>query len=240
MKGTFSFLEPAPSRGDQARTRLLAAALELFSDLGPHGATVRAIARAAGQNVAAIAYYFGSKEKLYEAVLEGIVGELHGRMGDVYAEAHALRARGHATPAEAEALLDTFFRNLYLRMLSRSEVAAIGRLVVREQLKPTPGFEILYARGFRPLHEMLCHLVGVVLGMDPKTRETILRTHLLMGQAYFFTMSREAILRRLGWKNLEGEKAEWVADLLSEHLKVLLAGLKGAPPHPQLSHSKIA
>ena len=68
-----ALFSPAPGKAAQAKARLFEAALRIFGERGPDGATVRDIARAAGQNVASIAYYFGSKGKLYQAVVEGIV-----------------------------------------------------------------------------------------------------------------------------------------------------------------------
>jgi HTH-type transcriptional dual regulator CecR, C-terminal domain len=41
----------------------------------------------------------------------------------------------------------------------------------------------------------------------------------------FFAMSRETILRRLGWKSLEGRNAEVVSGIIAENLDVLLEGL---------------
>ncbi|MHC4545895.1 MAG: TetR/AcrR family transcriptional regulator [Planctomycetota bacterium] len=48
--------------------RLLDAAEQLFSEHGFEGASVRDIAGAAGCNIAAVNYYFGSKDKLYTEV----------------------------------------------------------------------------------------------------------------------------------------------------------------------------
>jgi len=48
--------------------RLLDAAEELFCEGGFEGTSVRDIAASAGCNVAAVNYYFGGKEKLYEEV----------------------------------------------------------------------------------------------------------------------------------------------------------------------------
>ena len=53
------------ARGEQTRRQLLAAATELFGECGLQGATTRDIAQRAGQNIAAITYYFSSKEGLY-------------------------------------------------------------------------------------------------------------------------------------------------------------------------------
>jgi AcrR family transcriptional regulator len=219
------FVVLQPGRGDRARARLLAAAIEVFGEKGPKGATVREIARVAGQNVAAIAYYFGSKEKLYAAVLEGLVREIRYQLGDVLTAVEDLRKRPQPAAAEAGVLLKRFLQTIYLRLISRNEIAAIASLIVREQLRPTAGFEVLYTNAFRSLHEALCFLVGVALGRNPAARETMVRTTLMMGQVYFFAMARAAILRRLKWKDLEGERAEWVAGLLGEHVDALLTNL---------------
>jgi len=51
------------------RERILAATLDLIEKQGPRQATTRSIAAAAGVNVAAINYYYRSKEALLEAAL---------------------------------------------------------------------------------------------------------------------------------------------------------------------------
>ncbi|MGF0295541.1 TetR family transcriptional regulator, partial [Escherichia coli] len=54
------------SKGEQAKNQLIAAAIAQFGEYGQH-ATPRDIAAQAGQNIAAITYYFGSKDDLYLA-----------------------------------------------------------------------------------------------------------------------------------------------------------------------------
>ena len=60
--------KPLRSDGQEARTRLLDAALSLFSDKGFAKTSIREIAQAAQVNVASISYYFGDKDGLYRAV----------------------------------------------------------------------------------------------------------------------------------------------------------------------------
>ena len=52
------------------RDHILEAAEELFAEFGYDGTSVRALATKAGVNIAMISYYFGSKEKLFEALIE--------------------------------------------------------------------------------------------------------------------------------------------------------------------------
>src|SRR5437763_14728279 len=76
-------------RGAQARLALLRAAVEVFGDSGLEAATTRDIAQRSGQNIAAIAYYFGGKEGLYLAVAEHLVELLSARAGRLLAAIEA-------------------------------------------------------------------------------------------------------------------------------------------------------
>lgn len=58
------------------RDRLLASARKLFANKGFRGATVREITHAAGANLGAVTYHFGSKEALHTEVLERFFGDL--------------------------------------------------------------------------------------------------------------------------------------------------------------------
>lgn len=58
-----------------ARERLLDAAEKLFCQRGFEGTSVREITAEAGCNVAAVNYYFGSKEKLYEEMFHRRLSE---------------------------------------------------------------------------------------------------------------------------------------------------------------------
>lgn len=62
--------------GEQTRERILEAALPLFAELGFAGTSTRKLADGAGVNVATLAYHFGGKEGLYQAVIERLYEEL--------------------------------------------------------------------------------------------------------------------------------------------------------------------
>ncbi len=70
---------PPPPRSTPERTReaLLDAAEDLFARQGVPRASLRAITRAAGANLAAVHYHFGSKEALVRAVLSRRLGPLN-------------------------------------------------------------------------------------------------------------------------------------------------------------------
>ena len=60
--------------------QIIETAEELFADRGYDGTSVRDIADVAGINVAMISYYFGSKEKLMEALFEHRIGSIQMRV----------------------------------------------------------------------------------------------------------------------------------------------------------------
>jgi AcrR family transcriptional regulator len=60
--------ERMESKYNEKQVQILIAAENLFSEQGFNGTSVRDIANAANVNLAMISYYFGSKEKLLEAI----------------------------------------------------------------------------------------------------------------------------------------------------------------------------
>lgn len=58
-----------------SRERILAAATRLFAEQGYHGVSTRALAQAAGLNIATVHHHMGGKRELYLAVLEQLYGE---------------------------------------------------------------------------------------------------------------------------------------------------------------------
>ncbi|NJD11448.1 MAG: TetR/AcrR family transcriptional regulator [Gemmatimonadetes bacterium] len=88
---------------DRTRSDLLDAARAEFAAHGYAGASVRAITSAAGANLGAITYHFGSKQALYEAVLDQAVGAATSQ-----ATAAAV-APGEAPLVRAGSVVRTFF-----------------------------------------------------------------------------------------------------------------------------------
>ena len=61
---------------DATRERILAAALDLFSELSFDGATTREIAARAGVTQPLLNYHFSSKDELWRAAVDGLFAEL--------------------------------------------------------------------------------------------------------------------------------------------------------------------
>jgi AcrR family transcriptional regulator len=76
-------------RGPLARAALIRAGVQVFGENSLASATTREIAQLAGQNISAIAYYFGNKEGLYFAVAHHICDTLVERLGPLLDEIEA-------------------------------------------------------------------------------------------------------------------------------------------------------
>ncbi|WP_366658292.1 TetR family transcriptional regulator [Fodinicurvata sp. EGI_FJ10296] len=93
-----------PEKRDAA-TAILDAAEAIFADRGFDGASTRPIADRAGVNLALIHYYFGNKEKLFNAVFERRSDAINARRRSMIADLHA----GGSGPT-LEAVLDALLR----------------------------------------------------------------------------------------------------------------------------------
>lgn len=94
----------------QSRERILAAAREEFGSEGFAGARVQRIARRAGVNKQLLYYYFGSKERLYRAVV---------------ADATVLPERSGGQTGPATDLLRTAVERTFQALESRPELVAL-------------------------------------------------------------------------------------------------------------------
>jgi AcrR family transcriptional regulator len=67
---------PINADADATRARILQSALQLFSDHGIDGASIREVAKGAGVSLAMVHHYFGSKDDLHRAVIDSMYAEL--------------------------------------------------------------------------------------------------------------------------------------------------------------------
>lgn len=217
----------SPNKGEQARRKLLLAALQKIGAKGYENASVREIAEEAGQNVAAIAYYFGTKDKLYAAVLEGIGEYLRGVFEQVSADSRQMLEEGRLEPEMARGIIKRMMRTLLGEQLGSGEFEKIRLVMLREQAAPSENFELLYQAALKPLHELFTRAMCIATGEDPASTEVIFRTHAMFGQVLAFTLARATLLRRLGTTRLEAADVAAIAEILDQHVDLICGGLKG-------------
>ena len=65
------------------KEHIINAAIELFAEKGFEGSSIRDLATRADVNVAMVNYYFGSKDKLFEAIVEHKATFMRGRLDEI-------------------------------------------------------------------------------------------------------------------------------------------------------------
>ncbi|CNH00865.1 putative DNA-binding transcriptional regulator [Yersinia aldovae] len=220
-------LLPVTSRGEQARQQLIQAATELFGELGLKGATTRDIAQRAGQNIAAITYYFNSKEGLYLAVAQQIADFIQNAFSPLVQEIDQFLQQTAAEQA-AEQQLHYIRRGLlqFSHLMTQPETLNISKIMAREQLSPSEAYPLIHTQAIAPLHQKMNHLLAAFIGADASATKTILHTHALIGEVLAFRLARETIRRQAGWQDIGEAESELINQVLVEHIDLLLYGLR--------------
>ncbi|APG17316.1 transcriptional regulator [Kosakonia radicincitans] len=219
---------PTTSKGEQAKQQLIAAALAQFGEYGLH-ATTRDIAALAGQNIAAITYYFGSKEDLYLACAQWIADFISKNFHPHVQAAEALFAQPEPNKAEIRALIHSACRNM-ITLLTHDETLNLSKFISREQLSPTRAYQRVHDQVIAPMHSHLTALLAAYTGRDATDTETIIHTHALLGEILAFRLGRETFLLRAGWLQFDEEKTAQIYQVITCHIDLILQGLTHRSP----------
>lgn len=199
-----------------ARERLLETGLRLFAAMGFEGVRTRALAEEAGVNQSAIPYYFKSKEGVYAAVIQNIAAELSGGLKNVnllLEENGAPRGAGREWYAER---LRELIRGVTALLLSSERSSEATSIIIREQLRPTAGFDLLFREFLEPLHKSLTICAKAIQPEEAGLDEAVIRAHSIIGQVLAFVVARNTYLRRAGLKHIGESEVEKIKAILAE------------------------
>lgn len=220
------------TRGELAKRQLLEAACEIFGKNGPDSATTRQIAQAAKQNIAAIAYYFGSKEGLYLAVAQYIADLIRLDFEPTVAQLDDFLEKPNPTehlPLLQKLIIDSFLQ--YARLVLDKSNVHISRIMAREQLVPTEAYSLIHQQALSPLLTRVNRLLALYIGLDPTLPKTMLHTHAILEEVLSFRLVRETILRQTGWDRIGKQEYEIISNTLKVHITLLLDGLREIYTH---------
>jgi AcrR family transcriptional regulator len=193
--------EPAPAgyrKGDEARERILVAALKVFGSVGLKAATTRRIAEEAGVNLPALTYYFGGKEGLYRACAREIVARYERRMLDLVSGAHANLRKG-LKPEQARAVLKQVMSALAGMMVGAEETEIHSAFVLREMAERGPAFSILYDQLWAPGVDLTAGLISRAMGERTTSPAARVQALLLISGLSAFSTARPVALKYLAW-----------------------------------------
>jgi AcrR family transcriptional regulator len=202
------------NKGDRARQNLIEAAIDLFGEHGFTATGTRMIADKAGANISAIQYYFGGKEGLYRAVVshiaEGIGSYINPLSAGIRDE---FEKSGGGRDAAVKCII-TAVRGLAAMFIRSDGPKRWALIVLREQAKPTPAFDILYDSVMKEAHGLFSRLIAAGAGIKPDSAEAHLRAHAVVGSVLAFLSARETAVRRLGTSDYTAEHMDLLDRLL--------------------------
>ena len=126
---------------DATRKRILAAALDLFSEISFDGATTREIAARAGVTQPLLNYHFSSKDELWRAAVDGLFAELNEALTS---RAQGLRGVDELTVAKLVVREFIYFSASHPQL---------HRIITQECKSDGPRMDWLVERHIRPRYE---------------------------------------------------------------------------------------
>lgn len=199
----------------ETKEKLLQTAIELFAKHGINGVSTRMLAKESGVNLSSINYYFGGKQKLYDAVLESIIEKISAFIA-------SKRAPLLETQLPPNEEFKVFIGNLIDFLCSNAISNAQAEIVIKEIIQPSGVYNQLYAQVIEPMHKRLTTLVMQTTTLTEQ--EAIIQVHCLMGQAVNFKIHKHALLRRL---NLSDYTPQLICQIKAQVFKncdILLMG----------------
>jgi len=132
--------------GEDTRERILLAAEQLFAERGISSTSMRALTNAAGVNLAAAHYHFGSKEALLDAVIEFRAAPLNLARIEAL---EALEAECGDAPLAVDCIFRAFLMPAIRSVIESPEGAAhLPRLFARLEAQPPELLEAIFRRHF--------------------------------------------------------------------------------------------
>ena len=172
-----------PHDADPTRAKLIAAAGEVFAEMGFQAATVRDICQRAGANVAAVNYHFRDKLGLYTEVLRQSISANQGEIvQDALTKAN--------TPEEALRLL---IAGMLRRMCDDDRPAWNFRIMAHEMAQPTPALKQVIDEVLRPRYNQIRSLIAKIINLSPDHPITRLNAHSIIGQVVHYVHGRPVI-----------------------------------------------
>ncbi len=192
-------------KGQEARQRILDAALQVFAQTGFQAAGTRQIAELAGVTLPSLQYYFGGKQGLYEACAQAVASRFIALTAAPSQAAAAILA-GPAQPTALRAALKQTMAAVATVMIATEESRLWGAFAARELLDPGPGFAIMMDRLWSPGIALIAEMMARLQGRERADEQARIRAMLMIASLTAFQSGRAVALRTMGWDGLGAQQ----------------------------------
>jgi|WetSurMetagenome_2_1015567.scaffolds.fasta_scaffold332161_2 TetR/AcrR family transcriptional regulator, regulator of cefoperazone and chloramphenicol sensitivity len=195
------------------KDKVISIAAEVFAEKGFEQATVREICKKAKVNIAAINYYWGSKEKLYKQVIEKLIIE----RTRVYPFTAAM---DQSLPPQMR--LRKFIELFLNRLLDSDRPAWSSKIMIREMFQPTEEVKMVLDKLIKPTYELLVSILGDIYTDKVAESKVRLTAVSIISQCVFYFYADRIMSRMVAKKMLP----EFKIDEVVEHItKFSLQGI---------------
>jgi len=164
--------------GERTRARLMDAALELLAERG-EGVTLRELTDAAGANVSAVSYHFGSLQSLCNAAIEQAL--------ERYLDAQQAAVSALRPESTLDELAAAFARPMIGALSKGGRDRAVIRIVARAGIDPPEGWDRFDARFDQIRADVLQVLKPNLPGV--RVPELIIRTRCVAGMLNWLALA---------------------------------------------------
>ncbi len=207
------------------RQRILDAAEGVFMACGYDGASMRQITGDAGVNLAAGHYHFGSKEALFQAVLNRRLHVLNRERLRVLDE---LEAKAAGAPLKPSQVLDAFFGTLLRMAITHGPRGqTFLRLIGRTLTEPSEFIRTALSKEFADVLERYKAALFRALPEVPK-EEIVWRFHFMLGATSYAIAGIDTLRLVTDWHT--GATDDDLERLAPRLMSFLLGGLRAPLP----------
>jgi len=226
------------ARGEETRLRIIRAAVELFGNQGFDRVSTRDIAARADVNAPVLQYYFEGKEGLYLACIEYM--QLHTtRLLQPVLDTVRKRLGGKMTREELIDCVCYVYEQAADFLLTHSEIDAWKRFAAWDVLDrdnvPCSAHKLLDLGIRREFQQLMCELVGRIIGRPATDEQTRIRVVTLGGQLSVFHHARHKALADLGWTDVNERGVQLLKEVVREQTAAALRA--AAAPAPKAKKS---
>jgi AcrR family transcriptional regulator len=206
---------------NDARQRLLDAAVIVFAEKGFESASIREISGKAGTNIAAINYYFRDKERLYIETAKFCHLSACGGVWD------AVRAIDQTIPPAEQ--LKLFIREMATRMHAPADPNTV-RVMMREMAHPTSAAREVVKEFVQPLAFRLREILKMLFP-DRDPLRLLMTGFSIIGQILFYRQNRHVAELIFGVDAFGAISTDMVVNHITQFTFAAL-GLQQAPNPP--------
>lgn len=215
MKRVATVTPATPCESPDARTRLLSVAERLFAERGLKSTSIRELANEAGVNIAAVNYYFRSKEELYVEVLRHAMrrsGDAQPSFNRILDEAVA-NGSAEAAREGIRRFVEVFVTTLYDTDGCPNYSAA---LMSQEMLHPTGALKSVIDEFIRPKFKVLSQLIRQARPDLTVQREVAMYCMSIVAQCLHVHFTMPVSLELAQWEKLTPARVKYLADHVAE------------------------